>query len=89
MQASNEGHWHECFVDADYEINDQYPHDIRRKGTTKTLKLTVQKGTGYLRCMLNGKYRHHHRLVALQFIPNDSPAHKIFVAQTGVLFWCG
>ena len=79
MQDSNEGHWHQCIVDHDYEINDQYPHDIRRKGTTKTVALTRHKSSGYLRCALNGKMHKHHRLVAIQFIPNDSPAHKIFV----------
>ncbi len=79
MQDSNEGHWHECFEDADFEINDQYPHDIRRKGTTKTVALTRHKGKGYLVCRLNGKQYQHHRLVALQFLPNDDPIRKIFV----------
>ena len=79
MQATNEGHWHECVVDADYEICEDYPHELRRKGTTKTLKLSFHKRTGYLQVHLNGKFYNHHRLVALQFIPNDDPAHKIFV----------
>lgn len=79
MQGSNESHWHELVVDADYEICDQYPHDIRRKGQQKTVALTRHKSSGYLVCKLNGKQYKHHRLVALQFIPNGDPAHKIEV----------
>ena len=79
MQASNEGRWHECVVDRDYEICEDYPHELRRKGQQKTLKLSFHKRTGYLQVHLNGKFYNHHRLVALQFIPNDDPIRKVFV----------
>ena len=71
--------WETCVVDSDYEICDQYPHNIRRKGSEKCLQLGVHKGTGYLQCNLNGKHQYHHRLVALQFVENDDPAHNIVV----------
>ena len=79
MQANNEGRWHECILDRDYEICEDYPHELRRKGQQKTVALTRDKSKGYLTCALNGKPYLHHRVVALQFIPNDSPAHKIEV----------
>ena len=66
-----EEQWHECIVDSDYEICDQYPHNIRKKGSTKCIKQTLNKVSGYLQCKLNRKKYQHHRIVALQFIPND------------------
>jgi hypothetical protein len=71
--------WETCVVDSDFEICDQYPHNIRKKGSDKCLKLGVHKGTGYLQCNLNGKHHYHHRLVALQFISNDEPGVKFMV----------
>ena len=72
--------WETCVVDSDYEICDQFPHNIRKKGTEKCLKLTLDKSAGgYLRCTLNRKKYMHHRIVALQFIPNDDPESKTMV----------
>ena len=66
-----EEHWQECILDPDYEICDQYPHNLRRKGSEKVIKQTLNKNTGYMQCKLNGKTVYHHRLVAEQFIEND------------------
>ena len=64
--------WVECVVDSDYEICTKYPYNIRRKGTKRIIAKTLKKD-GYLHCTLNRKHYCHHRIVALQFIPNDNP----------------
>ena len=69
---SSEEEWLECVVDKDYEISNKYPHNIRRKGTKRNIAKTLKKD-GYLVCALNKKDYKHHRIVALQFIPNDNP----------------
>lgn len=76
MNASVESQWYECVVDSDYEICDQYPYNIRRKGTTKNIKIGLDNSTGYMHCSLNRKKYLYHRVIALQFIPNDDPEHK-------------
>ena len=71
------GEWFECIVDRDYEIYDQYPYPIRRKGSDKSIKECSQHG--YIICVLNRKNYKKHRIIAQQFIPNDDPEHKIQV----------
>ena len=65
------GEWIECVVDKDYEIQNQYPYSIRRKGTDK-LVAECYDGDGYVISSLNGKTRRKHRIIALQFIPNPN-----------------
>ena len=65
--------WLECVVDKDYEISNKYPYHIRRKGTKRNISITFDKKIEYLRCRLNGQKYLHHRIVALQFIPNNNP----------------
>ena len=77
--SSDSEHWGTCVCDPDYEICDQYPYNIRKKGCERCLKLGIHKGTGYLQCNMNGKHHYHHRLVAEQFIPNDDPVHNIVI----------
>ena len=69
----------ECVVDNDYEINTEFPYPIRRKSNGKVIKETLDNVDGYQRCTLNGHLYLKHRLVALQFIPNDDPENKIVV----------
>ena len=69
------GNWVPCILDDDYEICDQYPHNIRRKGSSKNVVLSMKK-KGYLQINLNRKPYAHHRVVALQFIENDDPETK-------------
>lgn len=60
--------WVECCVDSEYEIFDQYPHQIRRKSNKRIIK---EHGChGYIQCSLNRKNCYKHRLIAVQFIPN-------------------
>ena len=76
FEQEENGKWYELIVDKDYEICDEYPYNIRKKGSTKNIKIGLNRSNGYMRCTLNGKQYQHHRLIALQFIPNDDPEHK-------------
>lgn len=62
-------------VDNDYEIGTTYPYVIRRKSNGFIPKEGLN-GQGYVRIGLNNKTYFKHRLVALQFIPNDDPVNK-------------
>ena len=54
-----------------YEILNDYPFTIRKKANKRVLKESLSNG--YLVCTLNGKQYRKHRLIALQFLPNDDP----------------
>ena len=76
---SDEGNWHECICDPDYEINDAFPYPIRRKGKDKIIKESINKSNGYIICCLNRTKYQKHRIIAQQFIPNDDEEHKLFI----------
>lgn len=59
----------------DYEINTEFPYDIRKKGKIYTLKGEYRRD-GYRYVCIHGKSYLFHRLVAKQFIDNDNPTHK-------------
>ena len=67
--------WLTCKADTDYEILKAYPHTIRRKSNGRIVAETPLPG-GYLKMNLNGETTYKHRVVALQFIPNDDPVNK-------------
>ena len=69
------GVWEILKYDENYEINKEYPYPIRRIGTDKIKKEYVD-GTGYSRMEINGKNCKKHRLIANQWIHNDSPETK-------------
>ena len=71
-----EAKWAELIVDPDYEINANNVYQIRRKGTNNNIKLTTDK-EGYYVCTLNNKQYKHHRVVALQFIPNPENKQEV------------
>ena len=54
-----------------YEILNQYPFTIRKKSNHKVLSESLIDG--YMRVCLNRKSYRKHRLIALQFLPNDDP----------------
>ena len=64
------GEWLECKADNDYEIWNEYPYPIRRKGSERIINGWIDKSTGYVNCSLNDKKYLKHRIVAHQFIPN-------------------
>ena len=66
---NEETEWEELKQDSDYEININYPHQIRKKSNGKILKETIMS-CGYLKVSLNQRTLKKHRLIALQFIPN-------------------
>ena len=76
---AEEGEWHECVVNPDYEINDAYPYPIRRKDSDKIISESINKSTGYVECSLNAINFQKHRIIAQQFIPNDDEIHKFFI----------
>lgn len=59
----------------DYEILNEYPFTIRKKSNHYIVKEN-DRGNGYIRVRLNSKDYSKHRLIALQFLPNDDPLHK-------------
>ena len=67
-----EGQWQTCVIDSEYEMYTEYPYPIRRKGSDKIIKECIDN-TGYLITHLNKKKFLKHRIIALQFIPNENP----------------
>lgn len=66
-------------VDNDYEIAvNHYPYIIRRKATKYVLKEVITRD-GYHNLTLNNKTYWVHKIVAIQWIENDDPEHKIQV----------
>ena len=67
--------WIVCKVNNDYEIFDQYPFYIRKKKNGKIVKEGFNT-QGYVRVSLNRVQYQKHRIIAIQFIPNDDPLIK-------------
>ena len=61
--------WEELDACADYEICNEYPYDIRRRGSNRVIKESSNK-EGYVMITLNGKKHYKHRVVAMQWIDN-------------------
>ena len=61
--------WETLKVDDLYEINVEYPHQIRRKSNKRILKESCD-GKGYLCVSLNRKSYRKHRIIAIQWIEN-------------------
>ena len=70
--------WEVCAVDNDYEIFNEYPYQIRKISSKRIIKEWHEKN-GYLRCRMNGKNYYKHRIIAFQWIANDSPETKTFI----------
>ena len=62
----------------DYEILNDYPFTIRRKDNHYEIS-ECDNGEGYIAVALNGIKFKKHRLIALQFLPNDDPEHKTVI----------
>ena len=71
-------HW-EALTDfeADYEVETETPHRIRRKRDGFMLKTTLQKASGYVRVTLNGEKYYYHRILAKHFIPNPENLREV------------
>ena len=68
------GSWEKLKYDNDYEIYTEFPYPIRRVGTEKIKKESINDG--YYKLNIKQKARMKHRLIALQFIENDDPDEK-------------
>ena len=55
----------------DYEILSTYPFTIRKASNHRQLSESIKDG--YVRVSLNNRPYYKHRLIALQFIPNNDP----------------
>lgn len=64
------GEWLECVVDKEFEIWNQYPYPIRRKGSDEVISEWIDKNYGYVLCCMNKEKHRKHRIIAQQFIPN-------------------
>ncbi|KAK8886665.1 hypothetical protein M9Y10_042131 [Tritrichomonas musculus] len=80
----------------DYEILSVYPFTIRRKDNHYEVSEFISS-KGYVKVHLNDKDFFKHRIIALQFIPNDDPEHKTQIDHKNRirtdnhienLFWC-
>ena len=67
--------WVELNNHPDYEINVNYPHQIRNIKTKRINKESLQNN-GYIHISLNNKPYLKHRIIAEQFIENDDPENK-------------
>ena len=67
------GHWITLKEDSDYEMFDEYPHQIRRKKNKRIIKYS--NCNEYIQCHLNRKHYLLHRIIANNFIenPNNHP----------------
>lgn len=72
MNAVAQSHWEVLIDHEDYEINTEYPHQIR-KISNKRIVTEGVLGTGYIRVSLNRKQFLKHVLIAKQFIDNPDP----------------
>ena len=63
--------WQELKEHPDYEINVNYPHQIRKKSNGRILKEHTLN-EDYVQVALNRKQYLKHRLIAFQFIPNPN-----------------
>ena len=69
--------WEVCATDNDYEIFSEYPYQIRK---IKNKRIICEWHlNGYLICTMNGKQYRKHRVIATQWIENDSPETKKFI----------
>ena len=66
------GKWVTLKDHTDYEIFDQFPFPIRKKGSNKPISESIAVDSGYIQCTLNQRNYKKHRLIALQFIPNPN-----------------
>ena len=56
--------------EADYEVEIEEPHRIRRIGSDKFVSTHVHRHTGYVQIALNRRVYIYHRILARHFIPN-------------------
>ncbi|KAA6374166.1 MAG: hypothetical protein EZS28_030305 [Streblomastix strix] len=75
MENNNQQQYVQLVVEPEFEITTTQPWRVRRiaDGFMPTIN---QRDDEYMQVRLNQHMYQLHRLVALQFIPNDDPEHK-------------
>ena len=61
------GEWETCVIDDRYEINKEYPHQVRRKKDKKVMHESISK-VGYVQLSVCGT-KTKQRVVAMQWVP--------------------
>ena len=56
--------------EADYEVEIDEPHRIRRRGCDRFVSTSLHRASGYMRVCLNGRPYQLHRILAKHFLPN-------------------
>ena len=72
MSGVEQSQWQVLIDHEDYEINNEYPHQIRKRSNGRIVTESVLN-TGYIRVHLNRKSFLKHILIAKQFIENPDP----------------
>ena len=72
MNTVEQTHWEVLIDHEDYEINNGYPHQIRKRSNGRIVSESVMN-RGYLSVYLNGRRFLKHILIAQQFIENPDP----------------
>lgn len=64
--------WEELKENPDYEIFNEFPHSIRKKGSNVICCESINNA-GYIQICINGTTQPLHRIIAKQFITNEKP----------------
>ena len=75
-EEDNDKEWQPLSGHEDYEINVNFPHDIRMTATKSIINESVDV-RDYITCVLNGKRFDKHKLIAHHFIPNPHNLHVV------------
>ena len=78
MNAVAQSHWEVLIDHDDYEINTEYPHQIRKISNGRICTESV-RNTGYIGVTLNRKPFQKHVLIAKQFVDNPDPERYVVV----------
>ena len=65
----SERHWETCIANDEYEIDVEYPHEVRRRADGKVMKESASN-IGYVQLTMGGKTMLKHRVVAMQWVFN-------------------
>jgi hypothetical protein len=69
VDAEPEIEWVALTAHPNYDIQTTYPFLIRKQANGQIIPLR-QHSAGYVQCHINGRLCLHHRIIAMQFIPN-------------------
>jgi hypothetical protein len=62
--------WVQLRAHPNYDIQNQYPFQIRKRSNQRIIALIRDNSTGYIRVYIDGRLDGHHRIIARQFLAN-------------------